>query len=171
MGPRTYVCRLLVNRHRHLRDFRICSSWFHHWAKLDLGAWMSFSHTLHGNPLTVVLAPGNQRLLVTQDAKQRIAHEFNLSETVITHVSRPFNSYVSSSVPYWCRPPGHRLLRHGRRDCHWWSPGNAVGLVVPAASAIERVRELRTKAGAVTICTVGNGGVRAATPYAVHRHR
>lgn len=38
-----------------------------------------------GNPLAVVFIPASKRHLVTQETKQRIAKEFNLSETVFLH--------------------------------------------------------------------------------------
>lgn len=39
-----------------------------------------------GNPLAVVFIPKQQRDFITQDVKQRIAREFNLSETIFIHV-------------------------------------------------------------------------------------
>jgi pre-mRNA-processing factor 19 len=40
----------------------------------------------HGNPLAVVYVPNESRRRMTKDVKQRIAREFNLSETVFIHV-------------------------------------------------------------------------------------
>ena len=43
----------------------------------------------HGNPLAVVLVPPSLATQLPQDQKQRIAREFNLSETVFLHEPRP----------------------------------------------------------------------------------
>jgi pre-mRNA-processing factor 19 len=40
----------------------------------------------HGNPLAVVYVPDTSIMRITKDVKQRIAREFNLSETVFIHV-------------------------------------------------------------------------------------
>jgi hypothetical protein len=40
---------------------------------------------LEGNPLAVVRVPASQRARLSQSMKQKIAQEFNLSETVFLH--------------------------------------------------------------------------------------
>ncbi|KAB5518068.1 hypothetical protein GE09DRAFT_1066296 [Coniochaeta sp. 2T2.1] len=129
----------------------------------------------HGNPLAVVVIPGHQRALVTQETKQRIAREFNLSETVFIHV--PWLSgntnllspppadvthleidifSIEGEIPFSGHPvigTAHFLLKH----LGWSETSN--------------VRELRTKVGAIPILRLEGGTVRAATPHAVHRHR
>ena len=55
----------------------------------------------HGNPLAVVLIPTALRDQISQEVKQRIAREFNLSETVFLHV--PDVNSASGSVSSSCR--------------------------------------------------------------------
>ncbi|RGP76000.1 diaminopimelate epimerase [Fusarium sporotrichioides] len=55
----------------------------------------------HGNPLAVVLVPTALSGKISQEVKQRIAREFNLSETVFLHV--PDISTASGSVASSCR--------------------------------------------------------------------
>lgn len=107
-----------------------------------------------GNPLAIVSIPPNINLNGTQ--KQRIAREFNLSETVFIHpnqdddlTSRTFDIYTpQAELPF----AGHPTI------------GTAVHLQP------QGVKTLVAKAGRIEIEQVSTGTVRAAIPHNVHLH-
>jgi PhzF family phenazine biosynthesis protein len=111
-----------------------------------------------GNPLAVVTIPPNISLTAAQ--KQRIAKEFNLSETTFVHDvadrsttdERRFDIYTpQSELPF----AGHPTI------------GTAVHL------HDQGVRTLVVKAGRITIESANNGSglLRAAIPHNVHLHQ
>lgn len=118
-----------------------------------------------GNPLAVVLVPASLRDSVTQETKQRIAREFNLSETVFLHTAdtepdannkiREIDIFTTEGeLPFAGHPTigsAYLVLNHLR-----WS----------------HVDTLLTKAGPIRITPIeGAGGVvKAAIPHAVHVH-
>ncbi|KAJ9150764.1 Phenazine biosynthesis PhzC/PhzF protein [Pleurostoma richardsiae] len=124
-----------------------------------------------GNPLGLVVVPASQTSTLTQGSKQRIAREFNLSETVFLHLapgetlSAPDASLparrldiftIESELPFAGHPTigtAFFVLRHLR-----WA----------------HVTTLQTKAGPICIEAVGGAGgtgaVRATIPHDVHVH-
>lgn len=57
------------------------------------------STQLEGNPLAVVQVPASLRDRLTQPLKQKIAREFNLSETVFLHDGALYLSVIYPSPP------------------------------------------------------------------------
>lgn len=107
-----------------------------------------------GNPLAIVSIPPNITLNGAQ--KQRIAREFNLSETVFVHpnqdddpTSRTFDIYTpQAELPF----AGHPTI------------GTAVHL------QSQGVKILVAKAGRIELERSSDGSVRAAIPQNVHLH-
>lgn len=118
-----------------------------------------------GNPLAVVFVPADHRQSLTQEKKQLIAREYNLSETVFLHAPSteeadtveidifcvdgelPFAGHPTMGTAYW-------VLRH--LQCKY-----------------KHVTTLLTKAGPISITSLDGGvagGVRARIPHAVHVH-
>lgn len=116
-----------------------------------------------GNPLAVVLVPNRLRDSITQETKQRIAREFNLSETVFLHSAddepggrdktRRIDIFTSSEeLPFAGHPTigsAYLVLNHLK-----WA----------------HVDTLLTKAGPIRIASGGGGLVKADIPHAVHVH-
>ncbi|KAH8428367.1 PhzF family phenazine biosynthesis protein [Aspergillus melleus] len=109
-----------------------------------------------GNPLAVVTIPVGVSL--TQDQKQAIAREFNLSETVFVHdvedsetsTERRFDIFTPlAELPF----AGHPTI------------GTAVFLYPRG------VRTLHAKAGPINIQESPNGALRAAIPHNVRLHQ
>ncbi|KAI2618773.1 Diaminopimelate epimerase-like protein [Hypoxylon sp. NC1633] len=122
------------------------------------------SKRMKGNPLAVVQVPATLRTVLSQAAKQSIAREFNLSETVFLHEaeageeasrSRAIDIFlVDREVPFAGHP--------------------TVGAAVFARHhlGLPHVDTLVLRAGAVGLGP-GDGdgdGVRARIPHAVHLH-
>lgn len=116
-----------------------------------------------GNPLAVVFIPAALRGSVDQDTKQRIAAEFNLSETVFLHkldtepatdvTTREIDIFMSDKeLPF----AGHPTIGSASLVLHHlgWS----------------HVNTLLTKAGPIAIRAEPGGSVRASIPHAVHIH-
>lgn len=134
--------------------------------KLDFVTLDVFTDTrFKGNPLAVVFVPAALRDSVTQETKQRIAREFNLSETVFLHtVENELNRAVTTreidiftieeELPF----AGHPTIGTAYLVLHHlgWS----------------HVNTLLTKAGPIRIESLHGGrDVRAAIPHAVHFHQ
>ncbi|KAL2155722.1 hypothetical protein VTH82DRAFT_464 [Thermothelomyces myriococcoides] len=138
--------------------------------KLDFVTVDVFTDTrFTGNPLAVVFVPASLRARVDQSTKQRIAREFNLSETVFLHTlddepnrtvtTREIDIFtVESELPF----AGHPTIGSAYLVLHHlgWS----------------HVDTLQTKAGPIRIESLqghgqGQGRVRAMIPHAVHIHR
>jgi PhzF family phenazine biosynthesis protein len=109
-----------------------------------------------GNPLAVVTIPPNTTLTSAQ--KQRIAKEFNLSETTFVHdiedrtatAERRFDVYTpQAELPF----AGHPTI------------GTAVHI------HDQGVKTLVAKAGRITVEGAADGLLRAAIPHNVHLHQ
>ncbi|KAL2195374.1 hypothetical protein P885DRAFT_70481 [Corynascus similis CBS 632.67] len=116
-----------------------------------------------GNPLAVVFVPAALRSHVDQQTKQRIAREFNLSETVFLHTlenepdttvtTREINIFtIEEELPF----AGHPTI------------GSAY--LVQQHLGWTHVDTLQTKAGPIRIESLP-GQVKAAIPHAVHIHQ
>ena len=107
-----------------------------------------------GNPLAVVTVPADCPNPPTQEQKQLIAREFNLSETVIVHESKGSSRKIDIFIPEAELPfAGHPTV------------GTAVSLLK------DGVTELVTKAGPISIETEGQNFVKAGIPHNVRLHR
>lgn len=117
-----------------------------------------------GNPLAVVLVPADQRHVLTQEKKQLVAREYNLSEAVFLHVPSTKEAdtveidifCVDSELPFAGHPTigtAYLVLQHLQ-----WT----------------HVTTLLTKAGPISITSLEGGAagaVRARIPHAVHVHK
>lgn len=115
-----------------------------------------------GNPLAVVLVPAHLKDGIAQETKQRIAREFNLSETVFLHKApdeadasnktRQIDIFtIEEELPFAGHPTvgsAYLVLNHLK-----WS----------------HVNTLLTKAGPIRISPEGRA-VKAAISHAVHLH-
>ncbi|KAI0160290.1 hypothetical protein GGR57DRAFT_457063 [Xylariaceae sp. FL1272] len=120
------------------------------------------STRLEGNPLAVVQIPESLRCHLTQPVKQKIAQEFNLSETVFLHDvkeasprAREIDIFtVEREIPF----AGHPTV------------GSAI-FVRYHLSGTERVQSLITKAGPIGIETPSSSKeIRAKIPHNIHLH-
>ena len=111
-----------------------------------------------GNPLAVITIPSTQDPKPTQEQKQAIAREFNLSETVFVHdvadhdvnKTREIDIFLTNAeVPF----AGHPTI------------GTAVSLLA------QGVDTLVTKAGPITLTEISPGVVKAGIPHNVHLHQ
>lgn len=132
-----------------------------------------FTHTAYeGNPLAVVKIPSALRPFFTQERKQLLAREFNLSETVFLHENRendPQNEWTidiftsTDELPF----AGHPTI------------GTACYVLNRLGAPAEMARNgtFITKAGPIKIEMVsskiemGWGRVQADIPHDVHIHR
>ena len=134
--------------------------------KLDFVTLDVFTSTpFLGNPLAVVFVPASQRARVDQDTKQRIAREFNLSETVFLHTldNEPDRSATVREMDIFL--PTRELPFAGH-------PTIGTAYLVLRHLGWDHVDTLRTKAGPIRITPVREtGGVMAAIPQAVRIHR
>jgi len=115
-----------------------------------------------GNPLAVVLLPHNLPQVLSQDQKQLIAREFNLSETVFLHTSSENSEETQIDIftPFQELPfAGHPTI------------GSAC-FVLGLDSKDEKRGQLRTKAGIIPVSRRkgGDGAVVAEIPHNVHIH-
>ncbi|KAK5995089.1 putative isomerase [Cladobotryum mycophilum] len=118
-----------------------------------------FTHTRYrGNPLAVVTIPAGTVPPPTQDQKQTIAREFNLSETVFIHdvadpeadTTRRIDIFLTDAeIPF----AGHPTI------------GAAVSLLP------QGVTQIITKAGPIGITRTGPNSAQADIPHNVHLHR
>ncbi|PYI23551.1 phenazine biosynthesis-like protein [Aspergillus violaceofuscus CBS 115571] len=117
-----------------------------------------------GNPLAIVRVPAQQRDTLSQETKQKIATEFNLSETVFLHESAsdsPTDLHIDIFTPK-CEIPfaGHPTI------------GTACYVLQQQASATgtRSLQQLTTKAGAIPV-TAADELVGASIPFAYHQHQ
>lgn len=123
-----------------------------------------------GNPLAVVLIPASQRSHLTQEVKQRIAREFNFSETVFLHVldddeARDGLGVTSRDIDIFTIDEELPFAGH---------PTVGTAFLVLKHFGWGHVTTLRTKAGGIAVRELegGEGGkVKATIPHAVHIHR
>lgn len=107
-----------------------------------------------GNPLAVVTVPASVSTPPTQEQKQLIAREFNLSETVIVHESEGHSRKIDIFIPEAELPfAGHPTV------------GTAISLLK------DGVTELVTKAGPIAIKKEGENFVKADIPHNVRLHK
>ncbi|KAI0103646.1 hypothetical protein GGR51DRAFT_523925 [Nemania sp. FL0031] len=120
---------------------------------------------LEGNPLAVVRVPATLRDRLTQPVKQKIAQEFNLSETVFLHddtsksgpEGREVDIFtIESELPF----AGHPTIGTAVFVRHHLGDGGA------------GVQTLVTKAGPIGIASLASlpRGIRADIPHNVHLH-
>ncbi|PYH45882.1 PhzF family phenazine biosynthesis protein [Aspergillus saccharolyticus JOP 1030-1] len=141
---------------------------------------MSLNYTLldvftttrfQGNPLAIVRVPANQQPPLTQELKQKIAIEFNLSETIFLHEpaetdgsNLPIDTLAIDTFTPECELPfaGHPTI------------GTATYIFqnYPAAIA-ENLKALQTnRAGTIAVSRDPQTGlVRAALPIDFHLHQ
>ncbi|KAL8377664.1 hypothetical protein RB595_008385 [Gaeumannomyces hyphopodioides] len=119
-----------------------------------------------GNPLALVLLrPEDQS--ISQDAKQRIAREFNLSETAFLHLAPGDGAADQLRLDIFT--PREELPFAGHPTV-----GAAAFLLLPAAVRDRATATLLTKAGPIPVCRGGGAGpslvVRARIPHNVRVH-
>ncbi|KAE8155362.1 Diaminopimelate epimerase-like protein [Aspergillus avenaceus] len=121
-----------------------------------------------GNPLAIVRVPASARPSLSQETKQQIAVEFNLSETIFLHEApddglQPVESVSIDTFTPKCEIPfaGHPTI--GTADYIFrHSSGPAPG----------SLKELMTKAGPIPVSQDANTGlVSAAIPFDYRQHQ
>ncbi|KAI0908939.1 hypothetical protein F4823DRAFT_462767 [Ustulina deusta] len=119
------------------------------------------SQRLEGNPLAVVRVPASLRDRLTEPMKQKIAKEFNLSETVFLHDDTSKCGPEARDVDIFTIE--HELPFAGH-------PTIGTAVFVRQHLGEEGVRALATKAGAIGIAPSAALGIRARIPHNVHLH-
>jgi PhzF family phenazine biosynthesis protein len=131
-----------------------------------------FTHRVYeGNPLALIKIPASLRHLLTQEKKQLIAREFNLSETVFLHenINNPRNEWTidifttANELPF----AGHPTI------------GTACYVLngLRAEAGMTRHGTFVTKAGRIPISLapskieMGWASVQADIPHSVHIHQ
>ncbi|KAG7290096.1 hypothetical protein NEMBOFW57_000091 [Staphylotrichum longicolle] len=118
-----------------------------------------------GNPLAVVFIPPALRDRIAQDTKQRIAREFNLSETVFLHApSNETPPTTTTALEIDIFTPEEELPFAGH-------PTIGTAYLVQHHLGWRHITALLTKAGPIPISSPSPGQVRAAIPHAVHVHQ
>lgn len=114
-----------------------------------------------GNPLAIVRVPASLRSTLTEAQKQKIAREFNFSETTFLHEPAPsddvadFDIFTTSSRMTFA---GHPTI------------GTAI-YVAQHAAAYPGIKSLRTVAGIIPFeYAAGTGTATVAIPHDVHIH-
>lgn len=134
--------------------------------KLDFVTLDVFTDTrFKGNPLAVVFIPAAQRDSITQETKQRIAREFNLSETVFLHTVKdePNTSVTTREIDIFTTDEELPFAGH---------PTIGSAYLVLNHLGWSHVDTLLTKAGPIRIEPIqATKRVRAAIPHAVHLHQ
>ena len=136
--------------------------------KLDFVTLDVFTSTRFlGNPLAVVFVHSDQKHLLTQATKQRIAHEFNLSETVFLHTlpSEPNLSSSTREIDIFLTNAEIPFAGH---------PTIGTAYLILQHLGWTHITTLLTKAGPIPVSPVAAAdgeGVSAAVPQAVHTHR
>ncbi|KAK3681067.1 hypothetical protein B0T22DRAFT_502547 [Podospora appendiculata] len=118
-----------------------------------------------GNPLAVVFIPAAQRSLISQETKQRIAREFNLSETVFLHTldDEPDTGAATREIDIFTPRRELPFAGHPTIGSAYW---------VLHSLGWTHVDTLLTKAGPIRIQPqAAPGSVKATIPHAVHIHQ
>ncbi|KAK3334166.1 hypothetical protein B0T19DRAFT_449367 [Cercophora scortea] len=119
-----------------------------------------------GNPLAVVFIPAAQRSLISQETKQRIAREFNLSETVFLHTldNEPDTGATTREIDIFTSQRELPFAGHPTIGSAYW---------VLHSLGWTHVDTLLTKAGPIRIQAqaAAPGSVKATIPHAVHIHQ
>ncbi|KAH6627429.1 hypothetical protein F5144DRAFT_494004 [Chaetomium tenue] len=135
--------------------------------RLDFVTLDVFTDTRYlGNPLAVVLVPPALQSRLDQATKQRIAREFNLSETVFLH-TLPNEPNPSTTRQIDIFTPKKELPFAGH-------PTIGSSYLILHHLGWSHIDTLQTKAGPIRIeALAGNTGgrIRAAIPHAVHIHQ
>jgi PhzF family phenazine biosynthesis protein len=108
-----------------------------------------------GNPLAIVLIPGEHHQTLTQAQKQSIATEFNLSETVFMHQVSESPMIIDIFTPV----AEISFAGHPTIGSAWFA----------LQFQQKNVEALQTKAGRIPI-SLNDGLVRAAIPHNIHIH-
>ncbi|KAK3296465.1 uncharacterized protein B0H64DRAFT_417857 [Chaetomium fimeti] len=136
--------------------------------KLDFVTLDVFTDTRFlGNPLAVVFVPATVRNRLDQETKQRIAREFNLSETVFLHTLENEPSTGSSTREIDIFTPRKELPFAGH-------PTVGSAYLILHHFGWGHVDTLQTKAGPIRIEALAGqaaGRIRAAIPHAVRIHQ
>jgi pre-mRNA-processing factor 19 len=131
--------------------------------KLDFTTLDVFSDTRFlGNQLAVVFVPAALRQRVDQETKQRIAREFNLSETVFLHTldDEPNSSVTTREINIFTIEEELPFAGH---------PTIGTACLVRHHLGWSHVDTLLTQAGPIHLESLPGGrGVKAAIPQAVH---
>ncbi|KAK1751426.1 hypothetical protein QBC47DRAFT_454727 [Echria macrotheca] len=131
--------------------------------KLDFVTLDVFTDTRFlGNPLAVVFIPAGT--VISQETKQRVAREFNLSETVFLHTldSEPNASSSTRRIDIFLTTAELPFAGH---------PTIGSTYLVLRHLGWTHVDTLLTKAGPIPIQALEDGAVRATIPQAVHIHK
>ncbi|RAL14763.1 PhzF family phenazine biosynthesis protein [Aspergillus homomorphus CBS 101889] len=119
----------------------------------------------HGNPLAIVRVPAAQRASLAQETKQKIATEFNLSETVFLHEPPTEKPLSAGSVAIDIFTPKCEIPFAGH-------PTIGTACYILTQSSTNSLKELVTKAGAIPITRDSQTGlVGASIPFAYHEHQ
>ncbi|ETS83609.1 hypothetical protein PFICI_05485 [Pestalotiopsis fici W106-1] len=121
---------------------------------------------LEGNPLAVVKVRDSQKDKLTQDLKQKIAKEFNLSETTFLHV--PDGDVGKSTAPSALSVDIFTIESELPFAGH-----PTIGTAVLAKSLFPSVSTLNIKAGPIGLDPYNVNGrafIRAKIPHNVHLH-
>jgi pre-mRNA-processing factor 19 len=135
--------------------------------KLDFVTLDVFTDTRYlGNPLAVVFVPAAIRDRLTQETKQRIAREFNLSETVFLHTLPNEPNTASHTREIDIFTPRGELPFAGH-------PTVGSSYLILHHLGWGHVDTLQTKAGPIRVEALAGeaGRIRAAIPHAVRIHQ
>ncbi|KAH8898971.1 Diaminopimelate epimerase-like protein [Thozetella sp. PMI_491] len=132
--------------------------------KLDFVTLDVFTDTRFlGNPLAVVLVPAKVRESLSHEAKQRVAKEFNLSETVFLHVpDEPDHSQTSLDMNIFTIESELPFAGH---------PTIGTAYLVLNHFKWKQVDSLVPKAGRIGIAVDKGLAVKATIPHDVHIHK
>jgi PhzF family phenazine biosynthesis protein len=115
-----------------------------------------------GNPLAIIRVPVALRNRVTEEQKQKIAREFNFSESVFLHDVAEGEDFADYDI----FTPRSRMSFAGHPTI-----GTSIYVTEHAAS-YKNVTKLRTIAGLIPFAfDQGNGTIAVAVPHDVHTHR
>ncbi|KAM7207416.1 hypothetical protein V8F20_002296 [Naviculisporaceae sp. PSN 640] len=124
-----------------------------------------------GNPLAVVFLPASLQSTITQETKQRIAREFNLSETVFLHTQDDESTQEEGVV---AKPSQVKIDIFTTNEELPFAGHPTIGSAYLVLKHLGwgHVQSLLTKAGPIQLnSTTGDGNVSAKIPHAVHIHQ
>ncbi|KAL3450271.1 hypothetical protein BJX65DRAFT_10866 [Aspergillus insuetus] len=120
-----------------------------------------------GNPLAIVLVPGKYRNTLTQKIKQKIAIEFNLSETIFLHEPPENSPELTESLVIDTFTPKCEIPFAGHPTI-----GTAAYVLRNYARRSTNLKELLTKAGPIPVSQdVASGLLSASIPFEYHLHQ
>lgn len=136
-----------------------------------------------GNPLAVVFLPASLESAITQETKQRIAREFNLSETVFLHTQDDSRESTGEKRERAVTVPKPRQIKIDIFTPNEELPFAGHPTIGSAYLVLQHlgwrhVESLLTRAGAIPIhidnttgAARGGGNICARIPHAVHIHQ